>query len=76
MSSCTILRTFDVQHGTLNMVTGEHVISRTETVTAPCNVPLFGAAAARGICAACRRGWDVPGNTFANDAERTRAVQS
>jgi hypothetical protein len=75
-SSCTILRTFVRTYGgTLNMVTGEiKPGNRKETVTEVCGVPLFGDDVWTGVCTSCRRGWEVPDNTFANDAERKRAL--
>lgn len=73
-NSCTIKRTFVRNHGTFSLATGKIEMTRSETVTEQCNVPLFGDTdRQRGICSACAEGWEVPDNTFADDAERSRA---
>ena len=65
--NCTIVRTFVRTHSTLNLNTGESVPSHSETVTEPCNAPLFGKSAETGICRACASGWEAPGNLFASE---------
>lgn len=71
---CTILRTFIRKYGTLNMATGASTSERQETVTEPCNLPLFGdVERKRGVCRSCAKGWEVDGNKFANDGERSKA---
>lgn len=74
-SSCGILRTFVVTHGTMEFGTGTIKMGRKETVTEIHNTPLFGDAdRVHGVCRACRDGWEVPDNKFANEAERARAL--
>ena len=75
--SCTILRTFVRSHGTINLTTGKSSIDHSETVTEPCGVPLFsGDTQLTGVCRECAEGWEHPQNTFANEAERNRAIAS
>jgi hypothetical protein len=74
LPNCTIIRTFDRIHGTLNIGTGETKENSRETVTEACSVPLFGKETKRGVCRACAKGWEVPDNRFANAAERERAL--
>lgn len=71
---CTVQRTFERRHGTLALGTGAITMTRAETVTEACNVPLFGEDGNTGVCRACRNGWTVPGNVFASEAERARAM--
>jgi hypothetical protein len=74
-SSCTILRTFKVTHGTLDLATGKTAKGRSETVTQPCNTPLFGAPeTATGVCRSCAEGWEVPDNRFATPEEKAKAL--
>jgi hypothetical protein len=75
--SCIIVRTFERKHGHFNLNDPEEpiVYDRTETVTGPCNVPLFSdEERASGICKSCRKGWETEGNVFASETERQRAT--
>lgn len=75
--SCTIIRTVKVTHSTLNMVSGKTTEGKTEIVTKPCGIPLFGKPhSTTGVCRHCAEGWSVKDNCFANDQERARAVAS
>jgi hypothetical protein len=68
---CTIIRTFIVT--TMSPVTWEE--QGKETVTGPCNTPLFGDEERRaGVCRSCRKGWEVEGNRFADDVQRRLAA--
>ena len=71
---CTIIRTYTVTHSKMNLVTGEITQGASETITGPCNIPLFGKRT--GVCDACAKGWTHPQNTFANDEERAKATAS
>jgi len=73
---CTIKRTFTSTSGSLNLTTGKLTLGYAKTVTAACGAPLFGDDMKHGVCRACRQGWEVSGNRFANDAERARALAS
>lgn len=72
-TSCTITRTF--VRKTYSFVDLKTPIS-AETVTEPCATPLFSEdEATTGVCRSCARGWEVPNNRFANEAERERALK-
>jgi len=76
-NACTIMRTFVRGHYTLKLNSDEMPVrSGADTVhTEPCNIPLFAdPERITGICASCRKGWEVEGNKFATDAERERAT--
>jgi hypothetical protein len=74
-STCTILRTKFVEKYSFSMITGEAKLVSTETVVEEHGTPLFtDGETSTGICASCRKGWEVEGNTFANDEERARAT--
>jgi hypothetical protein len=73
-NSCTILRTFNREHYTVNLYSGVKTFIKKETVTEPCNVPLFADLhRKRGVCKDCSEGWEVEGNIFASHEERSRA---
>lgn len=76
-NSCTIVRTFEREHYTLNIANGEKKFVSKETATEACNIPLFSRDdRANGICSACAKGWETEGNVFANEAEKARATKS
>lgn len=71
---CNIVRTFVVTVRTMNIVSGyTEPTGESQTITGPCNTPLFGKG--NGVCEACRTGWEVPGNLFADANEKKRAMQ-
>lgn len=73
--SCTVQRTFVRGHG--HLVDGKYVQESEETVTEPCNVPLFDDLGQQtGICRSCRGGWEAATNKFASEAEMERAMYS
>lgn len=57
---CTQMRRKLVRHSTLNLATNATQEIRSEWVTEPCNIPLFGDTS--GICRSCRAGWTHPQN--------------
>lgn len=72
-ATCRIMRIKIVRHGRLNSA-GETVITHGETVTEPCNTPLFEETDRRlGVCRSCRRGWETGANKFASEQERAKA---
>lgn len=73
-TSCTITRTFERKSGHLNLATGAFDLTKVETVTEPCNVPLFGRHVDTGVCRSCSEGWEVAGNKFASPDEKARAL--
>lgn len=67
-STCTVPRIVVVTHGTLNLATSETKVTGSETVTGPCNTPLFSDdEKSSGICRACATAWEVEGNKFAGE---------
>ena len=67
---CGEIRVVQVTHGTLNIRDGKTRYGRTETVTQPCNAPLFSdQERATGLCRSCAAGWSVEGNRKATEAE-------
>lgn len=74
-NSCTIIRTFDREHYTLNVSDGKRTFVKKETVTENCNIPLFSGDFRKvGVCRACADGWETEGNVFATPTERARAA--
>ena len=60
---CVIQREKVKTFYTLNVVTGEKVFNRTESVTESCGTPLFGELESKkGICKSCASGWSTEGN--------------
>lgn len=60
--SCTKMRRKLVNHCALNISNGAIEKIRSEWVTGPCNVPLFGDSKAGGLCRGCAGGWTHPEN--------------
>jgi len=75
--ACTVERTFKQTSGTLNLVTGESKMERSEILTGPCDTPLFGDICQEtGICDSCASGWEHPENKFASAQEKERAAKT
>lgn len=78
-NACTIVRTFVRQHFTMKFNSDDPPTpAGPDTIhTEPCNIPLFAEPErTTGVCASCRKGWEVEANKFATDAERERAMAS
>ena len=73
-TQCTIRRIVVVRHSTIDMQTGKETPGKTQVVTEACGTPLFGDPT--GVCRSCAEGWQVKGNKFASDKEKTRAAAS
>jgi hypothetical protein len=74
-NSCTIIRTFNREHYTLDLSTNQRTFIKKETVTEPCNIPLFSGDFRKvGVCRACANGWTTESNVFATPAEFDRAA--
>lgn len=63
---CTQMRRKLVRHSTLNIESGDTKEIRSEWVTEPCNVPLFGDVG--NVCRSCLGGWTHPENYAVKDS--------
>lgn len=69
-SSCAVVRTILVTHGTIRFGTGEYTEHEKRWETKPCGGPLFGDDERRsGVCRSCARGWNHP-NDYRADGPR------
>lgn len=71
---CTILRTFVRGTIEVGLVTGKVTILDNWIETVRCGETLWCEERDRGVCARCARGHEDEHSTFANDAERDRAM--
>ncbi len=64
-TTCQVERRFVRKSGDLNALTGDYTERSAETVTGPCDTPLFGVVRhRRGICPSCEALWEVPHNVI------------
>lgn len=62
-NNCTIERVMLIQHSKLDLSNGHQIPGMSETVTGPCDAPLFSRPTqAVGACSSCLSGWEVPDN--------------
>lgn len=73
--SCVEMRVVRITHCKLNIRTGQLTDGHSETVTKPCDAPLFSDAERHsGLCRSCASGWSVEGNRKATEAEAIAAT--
>lgn len=63
MNDCKVMRRMRIQHGTVNLITGESEITREEIVERECGSPLWSVEERRRrVCKSCAQLWEVEGS--------------